>query len=377
MSYPNLLSNIRVVEQGGFITGPHATMLLADLGADVIKVERPDGGDPFRSFEGGLYAPHFQSCNRNKRSITLDTREPEDRDVFDQLIGHADVYVQNFRPGIAERLGVGPERLMGLNPKLIYCSITGFGATGPYAEQACYDTVAQAYSGFLSMQLDPDRPRIAGPALADAVTGLTASHAILAALHERQTSGRGRLVEVSMLEAMTYLCCEPFAQHFAGRTPGAYGRARLSQSYVVRCADERLLALHLSSPEKFWTNLLETIERPQLADDSRFASRRLRIENHSQLSDELDRVFRTRTRAEWLKRLVESDVPCAPVYDLGETLADPQSQHLQLEVQGRHPEHGEVRTIRAAAQFDGQRSLSFRAAPVLGEHNDEIRAALR
>lgn len=378
MNSSKVLSGLRVLEQGAFITGPYAAMLLGDLGADVIKLERPDGGDPFRNFEGGLYSPHFQAYNRNKRSITLDNRLPDDLKTFDELVATADVFIQNFRPGVADRLGAGPERLMQLNPRLIYCSISGFGATGPYVDRPSYDTVAQALSGFLNMQLDPEKPRIAGPALADAVTGLYASHAILGALHERHSTGKGRLVELSMLEAMTHFSIEPYSNYFnTGNTPGAYGRASLSQSYVLRCADNCLIALHLSSPEKFWTNLLEAIEQPQIGEDPRFSTRSLRIKNHAILSDELERAFQTKPRAVWLERLMRLDVPCAPVNDLDETLEDPQAKHLQLEIQAQHATEGEVRTIRPAPSFDGVRSLSFLPPPTLGEHSDEIRKELK
>jgi len=155
------LHGIRVVEQGAFITGPYAAMLLADMGADVIKVERPETGDAFRSYDGTLYAPTFQAFNRNKRSITIDNRNDEDRAALDDLIRTADVYIHNFRPGVAERLHVGYDRLAEINPRLVYCAISGLGADGPYAARPSYDTVAQAYSGMLSFTLDPNQPRIA------------------------------------------------------------------------------------------------------------------------------------------------------------------------------------------------------------------------
>ena len=161
MSSLQVLRGIRVVEQGTFITGPCAGMMLADLGADVIKIESP-GGDPYRSYQGDLYSPHFQAYNRNKRSVVCDLKKPADKELFERLIAEADVYLQNFRPGTAEKLGAGPDRLRALNPRLIYCSISGFGADGPYAERPSYDSVAQALSGFLSVVVDPERPRFLG-----------------------------------------------------------------------------------------------------------------------------------------------------------------------------------------------------------------------
>jgi crotonobetainyl-CoA:carnitine CoA-transferase CaiB-like acyl-CoA transferase len=210
-----VLEGVRVIEQGTFITGPAASMILADMGADVIKVEQPGTGDPFRAFDGGLYSTHFQTYNRNKRSISLDQKLESDRAVFDDLIRGADVYIQNFRPGIAERLGAGEARLRELNPRLIYCAISGFGATGPASQRPAYDTVAQAASGFLGLLVNPADPRVAGPAIADAMTGYYAAFGILGALFERASSGRGRSVEVSMIEAMCHFNLDAFTHYLS------------------------------------------------------------------------------------------------------------------------------------------------------------------
>ncbi|HMK87578.1 MAG TPA: CoA transferase, partial [Steroidobacteraceae bacterium] len=195
-----VLNGTRVLELGTFITGPCAGMMLADLGADVIKVESPDG-DPYRSYQGGQYSPHFQAYNRNKRSVVLDLKDPEDRAAFDQLAREADVFIENFRPGTVERLNAGAERLRGLNDRLICCSISGFGSSGPYLDRPSYDSVAQALSGFLSVVVDIERPRFLGPALADAITGIYAAYGVLGALVQRGRTGKGCTVEVSMLEA--------------------------------------------------------------------------------------------------------------------------------------------------------------------------------
>jgi crotonobetainyl-CoA:carnitine CoA-transferase CaiB-like acyl-CoA transferase len=179
------LDNITVLEMGTFITGPAAGMLLADLGATVIKIEQPKVGDPFRAFRGALYSPHFQTYNRNKKSITLDTRLPEDLAVFDALLADADVFIQNFRPGVADKIGVSPSRLQTLNPRLVYASISGFGNEGPDRDRPAFDTVAQAVSGFLRLLVNPVHRRVVGPALADSLTGFYAAYGVLAALYER------------------------------------------------------------------------------------------------------------------------------------------------------------------------------------------------
>src|SRR5258708_20381715 len=197
------LAGMRIVEQGTFITGPCAAMMLADLGADGTKHESPDGA-PYRSYRGSQYSPHFQADNRNKRSLALDMKDAKDCELFSGLVREADVYIQNFRPGTAERLGAGVTKLQALNPRLIYCSISGFGPSGPYAERPSYDSVAQALSGFLSVVVDYRRPQFLGPPLAHAITGLYASQGILAALVQRGRTARGAHVEVSMLEAMAH-----------------------------------------------------------------------------------------------------------------------------------------------------------------------------
>jgi crotonobetainyl-CoA:carnitine CoA-transferase CaiB-like acyl-CoA transferase len=372
-----VLQGVRVLEQGTFITGPACGMLLGDLGADVIKIEQPGTGDPFRAFKGGLYSPHFQTYNRNKRSITLNPKEPPDRERLHALVKTADVYIQNFRPGVAEQLGVGEPQLRALNPRLIYCSISGFGATGPAADRPSYDTVAQAASGYLKLLVNPANPRVVGPAIADAVTGFYAAYGVLGALYERSRTGRGRKVEVSMLEAMTHWNLDAFTHFYsAGEVMGPFSRPRVSQSYVMECKDGKWVALHMSSPEKFWQGLANAIERPGIFADPRFATREARIAHQEAMIEVLAERFATRTRTEWCNRLLAEDVPHAPMYDTDEALEDPQARHLQLLVSAQHPTMGEFRTVRPPVSFDGERSLSVRPPPTLGEHNGEIDAML-
>jgi len=374
MSAPNVLDGLRVLEHGTFITGPAAGMLLADLGADVVKVELPGTGDPFRAFKGGLYSPHFQTYNRNKRSITVDTRKPADLARFDRLVGEADVYIQNFRPGFAETIHCGEARLRGLNPKLVYCAISGFGPSGPSRDRPSYDTVAQAASGFLGLLVNPGNPRVTGPALADAITGSYAAYGILGALFERARTGVGRTVEVSMLEAMAHFNLDAFTHLFSeGEVMGPYSRPRVSQSYVLRCSDGKWIALHMSSPPKFWQGLANAIERPALFDDARFATREARIAHQEDLIELLGELFAQRPRAEWCARLLAEDVPHAPMYTTPEVPEDPQAKHLQLFVETVHPQVGAFRTVRPPVSFDGARALDVTAPPLLGEHDAELR----
>jgi crotonobetainyl-CoA:carnitine CoA-transferase CaiB-like acyl-CoA transferase len=371
----DVLKGVKIVEQGTFITGPCAGIMLADLGADVIKVESPDG-DPYRAYQGGNYSPHFQAYNRNKRSLALDMKHADDRAIFDTLIAEADVFIQNFRPGTADRLGAGAKRLQELNPKLVYCSISGFGGDGPYVDRPSYDSVAQALSGFLSVVVDEDRPRFLGPALADAITGIYASYGVLGALFDRTRTGKGRMVEVSMLEAMAHFTVEPYAAYFSlGTVPRSQDRPRLAQAHILRTGDGGLIAIHLSSLEKFWTGLLAALEAPELGTDARFETRLKRIDNYDTLGRELDRRFSLQPTAYWVAKLGASDVPFAPINRVDAAVQDPQVKHLGLMVPVQNP-HAATHAVRPAVQFDGQRADGVSAAPLLNEHGAAIREQL-
>ncbi len=373
-----ILRNIRVVELGTYITGPAAALHLADLGADVIKVERPGEGDPFRAFKGGLYSPHFQTYNRNKRSIALDTRDSSDLVVFHDLIASADVFIQNFRPGVAEKLGAGEADLCKVNPRLVYCAISGFGQTGPARDRPAYDTVAQAASGYLRLLTPPTNPRIIGPAIADAVTGQYAALAILAALIERGPSGKGRRIDISMLEAMSHFNLDSFTHYFsAGEVMGPLSRPVVSQSYTFECADGKWVAIHMSSPPKFWEGFLDATGQQHLAADPRFAERLKRIKHQDDLIAIMTPVFRTRTRDDWCAALEAAEVPYAPAYDADEALEDPQAQHLGLKVSAEHPTMGTFTTVRPPYAFDGVPESTILPPPVLDEHGAEVREELR
>jgi crotonobetainyl-CoA:carnitine CoA-transferase CaiB-like acyl-CoA transferase len=372
-----VLSGLRVVEQGTFITGPCAGMMLADLGADVIKLESP-GGDPYRSFKGGIYSAHFQAYNRNKRSLALDLKQAGDRELFHALIASADVYIQNFRPGAAGRVGADYATLSAIQPRLVYGSISGFGPDGPYVDRPVYDSVAQAMSGFLSVAIDPAEPRFVGPALADAITGLYAALGVMGALIERGRTGVGKHVEISMLEAMMHFAVEPFMGYFAlQEAPTGVDRPRLAQAFISRCGDGKLIAFHLSSIEKFWTALVEAIEAPELAHDPRFVARQDRIDNYEALSDAFNAIFARRDRADWIKRLSAFDAPFAPVYTIPEAIEDVQVKHLGLIAPVVERREGAERTVRPPFRFDGASVRQVRAAPGLNEHGAAMKEKLR
>ena len=367
-----VLEGVRVVEHGTFITGPAAAMFLADLGADVVKVEMPGTGDPFRAFKGGLYSPHYQTYNRNKRSITLDTRQPQDLSRLDDLVRGADVYIQNFRPGVAEKLGTGEERLRALNPRLVYCAISGFGRTGPSANRPSYDTVAQAAAGFLRLLVNPANPRVVGPAIADAITGFYGALGVCAALYEREKTGKGRHIETSMFEALCHFNLDDFQHYLAvGQVMGPFSRPHVSQSYVFECADGGWIALHMSSPPKFWDNLAQAMGVPDMLARPEFESRPARIRNYDQVIAFLAPIFKSQPRAHWEERLAALEVPHSPILNSKEVIEGPLGQHHQILSEAESP-RGTFRTIRFPLRFDGEIEREVTAPPELGADNDEF-----
>jgi crotonobetainyl-CoA:carnitine CoA-transferase CaiB-like acyl-CoA transferase len=367
------LAGLRVVELASFIAGPYAGQLLADLGADVVKIEIPEGGDPFRAFAGGGYGPHFLAYNRNKRSIALDVRDDVGRRAVRRLLEDADVLVENSRPGVMDRLGLGYDTVRSWNERLIYCSVTGFGQDGPDAHRPVYDTVGQAVGGMLGQNLEPDRPRIVGPAMADGIAGLTAAYAVLAALHARDRIGTGQHVDVSMFASVAaFLASEASLWHHTGDRGGPRRRPSLSQSYAFGCADGRVMTVHLSSPPKFWQGLLAAVGRRDLLDDPRFATREARIENFEELHDLLAAEFARRSSAVWEQLLADHDVPHARVNAIDEVFAEPQARHLGLELRLRHPTQGEVVTVAPPARFSETPWSGLQAPPVLGEHTESV-----
>ena len=368
-----VLKGVRVIELGTMITAPLAGMMLADLGADVIKVERPDGGDPFRSFRGGLYSPQFIAFNRNKRSVVLDLQTDAGRASLRTLLSEADVLIENYRPAVMDRLGLRADDIQAEFPRLIWCSITGFGRGGPYADRPAYDAVAGALSGVASITLDPEKPAASGPTISDNVTGMYAAYGILAALFEREKAGRGRRVEVNMLEAAVAFIPDSFVNYTRLQIDN-HPRTRVatSQSYAFRCADDKLLALHLSSSQKFWENLLQAIERPDLIDDPRFGARDARVQNYVALEAELAAVFARKDRLYWITRLERADVPFAPVQTVPDVLSDPQIRHLKTFYEQTHASEGPLTLVNRPVWIDGSRDVKRRPPPTLGEHTSEV-----
>jgi len=366
------LAGVRVIEVATFITGPYAGMLLAALGADVVKIEPPGPGDPFRLWSGGDTSPRFTAFNRGKRSMCVDLRHAASREVVHRLVMGADVLIENHRPGVMRRLGIDYESLSALNPRLIYCSISGFGQDGPSAGRPAYDQVGQAISGLMSLLTDGEHtPTPVGPTFSDSLTGLFSVIGILSALNARASSQHGQHVRTSMLQATLGFLVEPIAHLAAtGENPGPYTRPHQSQSYGFRTSDGTSLVIHLSTPDKFWHGFLRALGCEQLAHDPRFANYASRVAAYAQIEAILAPIFATRPREEWLTRLQEQDVPCAPVNSVQDALADAQVAHLKLARQIGQ------REWEVALPVELQGVVATGPAPRPGQHTDELLDAL-
>jgi len=367
------LDGVRVLEVAGYLSGPYATMLLGDLGAEVVKIERPEGGDAFRKWDGTGVGPTFASVNRNKRSVTLDLRGDRGQASFHRLVGRADVLVCNLRPSTALSLGLAYEAVASLNPRLVYCAISAFGDEGAAAERPGYDTIGQALSGLLSLLTDLDAPELPGISIADHVTGIFACYGVLAALYARERTGRGQRVDTSLLQATVSFVQEAAARTLAGGGPPTReSRPASAQAYAFVAGDRLPFVVHLSSPPRFWEGLTEAIGRPELRDDSRFATRGARVEHYDELRSLLTTVFSAGTRQEWLARLVGCGVPCAPIRTVAEALADSTVQAFGFPIELGHPGAGPTRLVGSAVRL-ADTPVTYRLPPpVLGEHTDEV-----
>ena len=367
------LDGIRILEFASYVSGPFAGMLLSDLGAEVVKIESPDGGDPFRNWGKQDYNGTFGSMNRNKKSVTLDLKTKEGQAAARKLALSADVVIENFRAGAMERLGLGYEDLAVDNPKLIYCSITGFGSEGPYRSRPGYDTVGQAMSGLLAVLTDRKAPQPLGISLSDHLAGTFAAYGVLAALMARHTTGRGQKVETSLLQAALAFLGENAATFFEdGRIPSRATRCQRAQVFAFTAGDGLPFVVHLSSPEKFWRGLLTATNREALAADERFRSREARVKNYDSLCAELAAAFQARPRAEWLKLLEAQDVPSGPLNTLDEVFADPQVIALNMRKQLPHRTRGTVSVVGNPVRMSATPPRVETAAPDLGAHNDML-----
>lgn len=378
------LDGIRVLDLTQVMAGPYCTMILGDLGADVIKIEPPGSGDLSRSMGGarlrhtsGESAP-FLALNRNKRSVVLDLKWPSDRATFHALVGTADVVVENFRPGVAQRLGVDYETLVTLNPRVIHAAISGFGQNGPWADRPGFDLIAQAMSGVMSVTGEPEAaPVKCGVPIADLAAGLFAVNGILAALVARIRTGRGQRVETSLFEAGLALSVWETAEYWAtGEPPQRMGSAhRLSAPYqVFRTADGHV-ALAALTPGQ-WTQLTAVIGRAELATDPRFATNDARLAHRVALAHEIEAALAQRGTDEWVELLLEAGVPAGPILDYPRVLAAAHTAARGMVIDMTHPTAGRVRALGSPIGLSDTAPRVRRPPPRLGEHTAEILAEL-
>ncbi|HKV44164.1 MAG TPA: CoA transferase [bacterium] len=371
------LDGFRVVDLTRFLAGPYCTQELGDFGADVVKIE-PLDGDHSRSqslrqdLVGNSY--FFAAANRNKRSITIDTRTEEGQEIVHQLARRADVVVENFRPGVMERLGLGAETLRRENPRLVYCRITGFGSTGPYSQRPGFDQVGQGMSGFMSITGQaPTGPTRAGIALADLTCATTACRGILLALLARERTGRGQEVHVAIVNSMVALLTWSAGMYFeTGTPPGVAGNHHpLSSPFGVYQAQDGPFNL-CSGNEVMWKRLCEALGHPELLEDPRFQTNNDRVVHREELNPILNAAFQARTKSEWVAFLNERGIACGPIYNLAEVFRDPQIRDQQMLVEMPHPVHGKVKLIGMPVKLSETPGMFRRPPPLLGEHTEEV-----
>jgi len=376
MKQESVLKGIRVIEICNVAAGPYCGMLLADMGADVIKVERPGTGDSLRSWPpiSDGYSENFASLNRNKRSVTLNLKDPEDLKKAIQLASNADILIENNRPGVMDRLGLGQEKLSALNPKLIYCSISAYGQSGPRSKEGGFDLTLQAMSGLMSVTGEPNGPPIkAGVPICDFAAGLYAAFSIVSALHEVKETGQGTHIDVSMLGASLGIAALQTSEYFGtGKDPKKLGSAhpRNAPYQVFSCKDGYFGMA--AGNNDLWRRLCEAIEHKSLLEDSRFLDSQLRAKHQVELKNILEDSFQHKTAEQWLNILRVAGVPCARINNYSDILSDPQVEHMGWVQPITLPNGHQTKTFASPIRFEHRTAKVHRRPPLLGEHNDEI-----
>ncbi|MGH3343534.1 MAG: CaiB/BaiF CoA transferase family protein [Carbonactinosporaceae bacterium] len=372
------LEGLRILDLTHMLAGPYATMLLGDLGADVVKVESPHRPDRARAVPPwwvGDQSAYYLSLNRNKRSLALDLTDPGDRDRFLELVRTADVVFENFRPGVAERLGIGRATLEAYNPEIIVCALSGFGQTGPWRDRPAYDYLVQALAGTMSLTGDPEGPPTKyGISIVDHVAGLFAVIGILTAVVSRRHDGAGRAIDVSLLDTHLSLLSYLAGWHLnCGAAPtrhAASAHPTLVPSQVFETRDGHLVIMALA--EHFWRALCEALDLPGLADDPRFTDASQRLAHRGELVPALEERIRQRTTQEWLDVLIEAGVPSAPVWSVPDALRADQVRARDMVLDLRHPHYGSYEAVANPLKISEAGRPPSRAAPLLGEHTAEL-----
>jgi len=377
------LAGIRVLEFGQIAAGPFAGMLLADMGADVVKVERPDGGDDMRQWPpllegpgGEVFSGNFASVNRNKRSIAVDLKNRAELERLRALCGVTDVILENFRPGVLARLGLGYDVLSKNAPKLVYCSLSGYGQAGPYAPKGAFDVAVQAMSGVMSCTGDPDgQPAKCGVPVGDFTAGLYSAYCILAALREVERSGRGACIDCSMLGALLGISALQTSEYFGTGVPArrlGSAHPRNAPYQAFQGSDKPFVIA--AGNDRLWQEVCEAVGMPALRDDPRFVSQSQRAKNQRTLAGILQPVFATRSAADWLAEFDRRGVPGAPINDFGEILADPHVAAMGWVTQMPLPNGATTPVVGFPVAMSDYRFAVRRSPPRLGEHTAEVYA---
>lgn len=362
------LAGVRVLEFGGYIAGPYASSVLCALGADVVKIERPETGDDFRR---GIddQSPYFVQYNAGKRSLAVDLKNPEGIALVRALVPRFDVLIENLRPGKLTAMGLGPADCQSVRADLIYASATGFGNGGPLEQRAAYDTIGQAAGGLYSVLSDAGAAQLSGTCMADLITGFSTAAGVLAALVGRATSGRGEVVETSLMEAVSTLTIDAMTQSFDGAgDPSRQSRHPQAQNFCLKTASGDDIAIHLSSSQKFWLAFVNAIDRPDLAEDPRFATYATRVKHYFELVELVQAEFGKRDANEWERRLTDHDVPFAEVLTMSGYRRHPQTEWLEI----MEPQRNGMSLVRPPWRFNGIRPARSGVAPKVGEHTREL-----
>ena len=366
------------IDVSGHVAGPYASSLLGDLGCDVIKVELPNGGDTHRGrnpkYEG--YGPSFRALNRNKRSVTIDLRHKKGGEILRKLLATADIFLENFRPPTRAKLGLDYEELSKLNPKLIHCSISGYGQSGPYRDKPGFDTIGQALSGMMSLVTDLDDPKVAGVSFVDHSAGIFAVNGIMAALLARAKTERGQFIDVSLLQVAIAFIESHVADYLNGGEAVSRENFPRGRIYSLLDCEGKPFMVHLSSHNQAWEDFLRAGELDGLAGDPRFASNKHRTDRHEEIVNMLRAQFRTKAREYWLVRLDANQIPNAPINTIAEVFDNPQIKHLGIPKQISHPKMGMSNLVGSPINMSDTPPKFFRAAPLLGEHTEQVLANL-
>jgi crotonobetainyl-CoA:carnitine CoA-transferase CaiB-like acyl-CoA transferase len=362
------------IDLSGHVAGPYAGSLLGDLGCEVVKIELPNGGDTHRGrnpkYEG--YGPSFRALNRNKKSVTLNLRANKAREILQKLLASADILLENFRPPTRKSLGLDYDGLGKLNPRLIHCSISGYGQSGPYRDKPGFDTIGQALSGMMSLVTDLDDPKVAGVSFVDHAAGIFAAHGIMAALIARGKTGRGQFIDVSLLQVAIAFIESHVADYLNGGEAVSRENFPKGRIYSLLDCDKKPFMVHLSGHNEAWWGLLRAGELDSWIGDPRFGSRQRRTDHHDEILKILREAFGKKPRQYWLARLDAHSIPNAPINTIEEVFDNPQIKHLGIPRPINHPKMGTSNLVGSPINLSDTPPKFFRAAPLLGENTDEV-----